>query len=203
MAVKVAVVGGGSTYTPELVEGFVVHGDRLPVDELVLHDVSGDRVEIVGGLADRMLKRAGWTGKLTVTGDLTRAVDGASYVIVQLRVGGQEARLVDETLPLRFGCIGQETTGPGGFAKALRTVPVVLDIAEAAERWGAEGAWVVDFTNPVGIVTQALLDGGHRAIGLCNVAIGFQRRFANDFGVDAPEWSWSTSGSTTFRGSVP
>ena len=117
-------------------------------------------------------------------GDLEAALEGADFVIVQLRVGGQAARFVDETLPPRFGTIGQETTGAGGFAKALRTVPVVLDIAEEADRLAAPGHWIVDFTNPVGIVTQALLDDGHRAIGLCNVAIGFQRRFAARFGVE-------------------
>jgi 6-phospho-beta-glucosidase len=106
-------------------------------------------------------------------------------VVVQLRVGGQAMRLADETLPLEFGCVGQETTGPGGFAKALRTVPVVVELAEETARRAAPGAWFVDFTNPVGIVTQALLDQGHRAIGLCNSAIGFQRRFAAHFGVPA------------------
>ena len=186
MPIKVAVVGGGSTYTPELVEGFLHHADRLPVGELVLHDIDPERLEVVGGLAQRILTRRDWGGRLVLTSDRDRAIDGASFVIVQLRVGGQAARLVDETLPLEFGCIGQETTGPGGFAKALRTVPVVLDIAESTARIGAKGAWVVDFTNPVGIVTQALLDEGHRAIGLCNVAIGFQRRFAKRLGV-APE----------------
>ncbi len=105
-------------------------------------------------------------------------------MLVQLRVGGQAARYLDETIPPKFGCIGQETTGPGGFAKALRTVPVVLELAEETEKRGAPGAWFVDFTNPTGIVTQALLDEGHRAIGLCNVAIGFQRRFAAAFGVE-------------------
>ncbi len=183
MAVKVAVIGGGSTYTPELVEGFLHHAERLPVGELVLHDIDSQRLEVVGGLARRILAKHGWSGDLVLTSDRDRAVDGASFVIVQLRVGGQAARLVDETLPLEFGCIGQETTGPGGFAKALRTVPVVLDIAESTATRGAKGAWLVDFTNPVGIVTQALLDEGHRAIGLCNVAIGFQRRFAARLGV--------------------
>ena len=178
MGVKVAVVGGGSTYTPELIEGFHTRRDRLPVDELVLQDIDDERLEVVGGLARRILEKHGWPGTLVVTKDRARALDGASYVIVQLRVGGQAARLVDETLPLEFGCIGQETTGPGGFAKALRTVPVVLDIAEETERRAARGAWLVDFTNPVGIVMQALLDNGHRAIGLCNSAMGFQRRFA-------------------------
>jgi 6-phospho-beta-glucosidase len=178
VGVKIAVVGGGSTYTPELIEGFHARRQRLPVDELVLHDIDQERLDVVGGLAQRILKRHEWPGKLTLTRDRDRALDGASFVIVQLRVGGQAARLVDETLPLEFGCIGQETTGPGGFAKALRTVPVVLDIAAETERRGAKGAWLVDFTNPVGIVMQALLDHGHRAIGLCNSAMGFQRRFA-------------------------
>jgi len=178
VGVKIAVVGGGSTYTPELIEGFHTRRDRLPVDELVLHDIDDERLEVVGGLARRILRKHEWPGELVVTKDRDRALDGATYVIVQLRVGGQAARLVDETLPLEFGCIGQETTGPGGFAKALRTVPVVLDIAEQTERRGAKHAWLIDFTNPVGIVMQALLDHGHRAIGLCNSAMGFQRRFA-------------------------
>jgi 6-phospho-beta-glucosidase len=186
MGLKIAVVGGGSTYTPELVQGFVTREDRLPVEELVLHDIDRERLEVVGGLARRMLDRAGWRGRLALTGRREEALDGASFVVVQLRVGGQAMRLADETLPLEFGCIGQETTGPGGFAKALRTVPVVLELAEETARRAAPGAWFVDFTNPVGIVTQALLDHGHRAIGLCNSAIAFQRRFAAHFGV-APE----------------
>ena len=184
MGVKVAVVGGGSTYTPELVQGFVTRGDRIPVDELVLLDPDRERLDIVGGLARRILVRQGWQGRLVLTADRAAALDGADFVILQLRVGGQEARLLDETIPLRFGCIGQETTGPGGFMKALRTVPVVLDIAEEASRRAAPGAWIVDFTNPVGIITRALLDDGHRALGLCNVAIGFQRRLAAVFGVE-------------------
>ena len=171
---KVAVIGGGSTYTPELVSGLT----RLPVGELALHDIAAERREVVGGMAARMLERQGFHGALTVTGDLDRAVDGADFVLVQIRVGGQEARLRDETVPLTCGCIGQETTGAGGFAKAMRTVPVVLEIAERVRAGAASGAWIVDFTNPVGIVTRALLDAGHRAMGLCNVAIGFQRTFA-------------------------
>jgi 6-phospho-beta-glucosidase len=177
--VKVAVVGAGSTYTPELVDGFARRQDELTIDELALHDIDGERLEVVGGLAGRILAKAGWPGRLGRTTDPDAALDGADVVIVQLRVGGQQARLVDETLPLEFGCIGQETTGPGGFAKALRTVPVVLDLAARA----APDAWIIDFTNPVGIVTRALVDAGHRAIGLCNVAIGFQRRLARLLGV--------------------
>src|SRR5262249_21987570 len=177
---KIAVVGGGSTYTPELVSGLT----RLAVDEFVLEDVDPDRREIVGGMALRMLARQGFEGRLEVTGDLDMAVEGADFVLIQIRVGGQEARLRDETAPLACGCIGQETTGAGGFAKAMRTVPVVLQIAERGRALAAPGAWIVDFTNPVGIVTRALLDGGHRAVGLCNVAIGFQRRFASWLGVE-------------------
>src|SRR5262245_19791657 len=184
MGLKIAVIGGGSTYTPELVEGFAVRAERLPMDDLVLLDPDLERLEVVGGLARRMLERAGFGGRLALSARREEALDGADFVIVQLRVGGQAQRLVDETLPLEFGCIGQETTGPGGFAKALRTVPVVLELAEETARRGAPGAWLVDFTNPVGIVTQALLDAGHRAIGLCNVAIGLQRRLAADLGVE-------------------
>src|SRR6187431_620464 len=131
-----------------------------------------------------MLEQDGFGGALVVTDDLDRAVEGADFVLVQIRVGGQEARLSDETVPLACGCIGQETTGAGGFAKAMRTVPVVLGIAERINELAADDAWIIDFTNPVGIVTRALLDSGHRAVGLCNVAIGFQRRFAGLLGVE-------------------
>ncbi len=181
---KVVVVGGGSTYTPELIEGFADRDGALHVEDLVLLDVDQDRLEVVGGLARRMLERRGWPGRLSLTTGQDGAFEGADFVLLQIRVGGQATRFVDETLPHRFGCIGQETTGPGGFAKALRTVPVVLDIAEAATRRASPDAWIIDFTNPVGIVTQALVDGGFRAIGLCNVAIGMQRTFARRFGVD-------------------
>jgi 6-phospho-beta-glucosidase len=177
---KIAVVGGGSTYTPELVSGLT----RLSVEEFVLHDVDPERRDVVGGMARRMLARQGFEGRLEVTADLDAAVADADYVLVQIRVGGQDARLRDETVPLACGCIGQETTGAGGFAKAMRTVPVVLEIAERVRALAAPGAWIVDFTNPVGIVTRALLDPGHRAVGLCNVAIGFQRRFAEWLGAE-------------------
>jgi 6-phospho-beta-glucosidase len=184
MGVKVAVVGGGSTYTPELVEGFARRSDVLPVDHLVLLDIDPERLAVVGGLADRMLRRVGWSGRLRLTANRDEALDGADFVIVQLRVGGQRARYLDESIPGKFGCLGQETTGPGGFAKGLRTVPVVLELAEATTRLGAPGVWFVDFTNPTGMVTQALLDEGYRALGLCNVAIGFQRWFARWFDVE-------------------
>jgi 6-phospho-beta-glucosidase len=185
MTVKVAVIGGGSTYTPELADGFGRLADRLAVDELVLHDIAPDRLTPVAAVSERILRRHGWDGRLTKSTNLADALAGANFVLVQLRVGGQEARLRDETLPLEHGRIGQETTGAGGFAKAMRTVPVVLALAERVAEHAARGAWIVDFTNPVGIVTQALLDAGHRAIGLCNVAIHLRHRFADLLGVPA------------------
>ena len=177
---KLAVIGSGSTYTPELVSGL----SRLEVSELALHDIDAERREVVGALAGRMLDAQGYSGGLELTDDLDRALDGADYVLIQIRVGGQEARLRDETVPLACGCIGQETTGAGGLAKAFRTVPVVLEIAERVRERAADGAWIVDFTNPVGIVTRALLDAGHRAVGLCNVAIGVQRTAARLLAVE-------------------
>ena len=176
---KLAVIGAGSTYTPELVSQL----SRLDVDELALHDVDAERLEIVGALAARMLERDGFAGRVLRTTELDAALDGATFVLVQIRVGGQQARLRDETVPLRCGCIGQETTGAGGFAKAMRTVPVMLELAERVAARAEPGAWIVDFTNPVGIVTRALLDAGHRAVGLCNVAITSQRSFARSLGV--------------------
>ncbi|GAA2478194.1 6-phospho-beta-glucosidase [Streptomyces gobitricini] len=174
---KLAVIGGGSTYTPELIDGFARLRDTLPLGELVLVDPAADRLELVGGLARRIFAKQGHDGLITTTSDLDAGVDGADAVLLQLRVGGQAARQRDETWPLECGCVGQETTGAGGLAKALRTVPVVLDIAERVRRSNPR-AWIIDFTNPVGIVTRALLGAGHRAVGLCNVAIGFQRKFA-------------------------
>jgi 6-phospho-beta-glucosidase len=181
---KVAVVGGGSTYTPELVSGLGREQAALDLTEVVLQDIDAERRAVVGGLAQRMLDRQGFGGAVEVTGDLDAALAGADYVLIQIRVGGQQARLRDETVPLACGCIGQETTGAGGFAKAMRTVPVVLEIAERARALAGPDAWIVDFTNPVGIVTRALRDAGHRAVGLCNVAIGFQRTIARLLSVD-------------------
>ncbi|PJN27594.1 6-phospho-beta-glucosidase [Streptomyces sp. CB02613] len=174
---KLAVVGGGSTYTPELIDGFARLRDTLPIEELVLVDPAADRLELVSGLARRIFAKQDHAGRITTTTDVDAGVADADAVLLQLRVGGQAARNQDETWPLECGCVGQETTGAGGLAKALRTVPVVLDIAERVRRTNPD-AWIIDFTNPVGIVTRALLQAGHKAVGLCNVAIGFQRKFA-------------------------
>jgi 6-phospho-beta-glucosidase len=181
---KVAVIGAGSTYTPELVSGLAAQQARLAVDELVLMDIDAERLEVVGGFARRMLRHQGLATVVRLTTDRAGAVREADAVLVQLRVGGQAARLADETFPLECGCLGQETTGAGGLAKALRTVPVVLEIADEVRRLARPDAWFIDFTNPVGIVTRALLDEGHRAIGLCNYAIGVQRWMARLLEVD-------------------
>jgi 6-phospho-beta-glucosidase len=181
---KLAVIGGGSTYTPELVDGIARLRSEVAVEELVLVDPDSSRLSVVGPFSARLMRTHGHPGRLTWTTSLDEGLDGAGAVLLQLRVGGQAARHRDETWPLEYGCIGQETTGAGGFAKALRTVPVVLDIAERSRQRALDSAWIIDFTNPVGIVTRALLDAGHRAIGLCNVAIGFQRTFAALLGVD-------------------
>jgi len=181
---KLAIIGGGSTYTPELVDGIARLAGEVKVSELVLADPDEGRLSVVGPFSARIMRGYGHPATIRWTADLDSALDGAGAVLLQLRIGGQAARHRDETWPLEYGRIGQETTGAGGFAKALRTVPVVLDIAERARERASSDAWLIDFTNPVGIVTRALLDAGHRAIGLCNVAIGFQRIFAGMLGVE-------------------
>jgi 6-phospho-beta-glucosidase len=178
---KLAVIGGGSTYTPELADGL---GRLAPaVTEVVLIDPDEARLASVGPVSQRIMRRHGHQATVRWTSDADDGLDGAGAVLIQLRVGGQAARNRDESWPLDFCCVGQETTGAGGLAKALRTVPLVLELADLARRRAAPGAWIIDFTNPVGIVTRALLDAGHRAVGLCNVAIGFQRFFASLLGV--------------------
>ncbi|HUB23239.1 MAG TPA: 6-phospho-beta-glucosidase [Streptosporangiaceae bacterium] len=178
---KLAVIGGGSTYTPELADGI---GRLLPsVSELVLVDPDADRLAAVGPVSARIMAAHGHPGRVRWTGSLQDGTDGADAILFQLRIGGQAARQRDETWPLDCGCVGQETTGAGGLAKALRTVPIILDLAERAARRASPSAFIIDFTNPVGIVTRALLSAGYRAVGLCNVAIGFQRHFASLLGV--------------------
>src|SRR5450432_974310 len=150
----VTVIGGGSTYTPELVEGFVVHRDSVPVQQLRLMDIAPERLEIVGALAKRMLDGCGI--EVVLTNNREEAIIGADFVLTQFRVGGMAARATDEHIPLKYGIIGQETTGPGGFAKALRTIPEVLEIARVMERV-APNAFLINFTNPSGLVTEAVL----------------------------------------------
>lgn len=183
---KVAVIGAGSTYMPELVEGLLSRHVELPITTLALHDIDPQRLDVLAGMVRRMVSFAGGTIKVNATLDLVEAVESATFVLIQLRVGQQGARLIDETLPRRLGLLGQETTGAGGFGKALRTIPVIRGIAEQVRRHSPK-AWILNFTNPVGIVTRALLDDGHHVVGLCNVGITLQRTFARILSVEPSE----------------
>jgi 6-phospho-beta-glucosidase len=169
---KIAVIGGGSTYTPELVNGFLASVDSLPLEELWLMDIDKERLDIVGGFSQRMVKAKGEPFKVILSMNQREAVAGASYVTTQLRVGMMPARRGDEYLGLRHGLIGQETTGIGGMAKALRTIPVILNIARDI-REVAPGALLANFTNPAGLVTEALCRYAPdvSAVGVCNVGI--------------------------------
>ena len=182
---KVAVIGGGSTYTPELVSGFIQYAASFPVSELALMDIDAERLEVVGGFARRMVAAAGSPFAVTLHMDRREAVRGASYVTTQLRVGHMAARREDEYLGRRWGLVGQETTGIGGFAKALRTIPVLMELA-ADMRELAPGAPLINFTNPSGLVTQALRTYAPdiHSIGLCNIPIGYKMRVAGMFQVE-------------------
>jgi 6-phospho-beta-glucosidase len=174
---KVTVIGGGSTYTPELINGFLARLQDFPLTELWLMDVDAQRLNIVGGFAQRMVAAAGDPFRVVLSLDQREAVRGAAYVCTQLRVGQMEARRADEYLGLRHGLIGQETTGVGGMAKALRTIPVILSIARDMREL-APGALLVNFTNPAGLVTEALARYAPDvpAVGVCNVPINAKLR---------------------------
>lgn len=175
---KICVIGGGSTYTPELIDGIIGLGHRLPIGEVALMDVDARRLETLGALARRMVTASNREIAVRTTRDRLKALDDADYVVTQIRVGGMKARIQDERIPLRHGVIGQETTGPGGFASALRTIPVMLDIAADIARV-APKARLVNFTNPSGIITEAVAKHSKvEPIGLCNGPIGAQRAIA-------------------------
>ncbi|MEQ8675251.1 MAG: 6-phospho-beta-glucosidase [Aggregatilineales bacterium] len=167
---KIVVIGGGSTYTPELVKGFINTQATLPLTELCLMDIDAHRLEIVGGFAQRMVTSANGNFDVTLTTHRKQAIKDAAYVITQFRVGGMHARREDEYLGRRHGIIGQETTGVGGMAKALRTIPIILDIAREMREL-APNAPLINFTNPAGLVTQALVEYAPEivSIGVCNV----------------------------------
>jgi 6-phospho-beta-glucosidase len=170
---KVTVIGGGSTYTPELVNGFLARMEKFPVEELWLMDIDKERLDVVGGFAQRMVAAKGSPFKVILSTNQREAITGAAYVTTQLRVGHMEARRRDEYLGLRHGLIGQETTGVGGMAKALRTIPVILSIAQDIREVAQPGTMLVNFTNPAGLVTQALSQYAPDvpAVGVCNVPI--------------------------------
>lgn len=180
---KVAVMGGGSTYTPELVNGFLARVEQFPLDELWLMDIDAGRLEVVGGFAQRMVEAKGSPFKVILSNDQRASAQDASYVVTQLRVGQMEARRRDEYLGKRHGLIGQETTGVGGMAKALRTIPVILQIARDMEALSAPDALLVNFTNPAGLVTQALTQYApdQAAVGVCNVPITTMMHLLGDW----------------------
>jgi 6-phospho-beta-glucosidase len=179
-SLKLAVIGGGSSYTPELIDGLIRYHEQLPVTDLYLADIpeGKQKLEIVGGLAKRMIDHANLPIRLHLTMDRREAIRGASFVLTQIRVGMLDARALDERIPLRYNCIGQETTGAGGMAKALRTIPVILDICRDIEEL-APNAWLINFTNPAGIITEAVLKHSNvRTIGLCNLPIHTRMQIA-------------------------
>lgn len=181
---KVSVIGAGSSYTPELIEGFIEHWDELPVRKLTLMDIDQQRLETIGGLALRMISAARKEIRVETTQDRRRAIEGSRFVISQIRVGGMAARIKDEQIPPRLGVIGQETTGPGGFAKALRTIPVVISIAEDILA-STSDAFLINFTNPAGLITEALCRFSRVAtIGLCNLPIGAEMRISQELGIE-------------------
>ena len=178
MGIKLAIIGAGSTYCPELMQGLIRRKDVLPLDELRLSDIDESRLNIVGEFCERVLLENDMEPRITRTSDLSCALDGADFVVAQIRAGRLEARIRDEKIPLSFGLIGQETTGIGGFTNALRTIPQMQQIANAIERY-APSAWLVNFSNPSGIVTEFLLNHTPiKAVGLCNLPIGAQERIA-------------------------
>ncbi|WIY61666.1 6-phospho-beta-glucosidase [Bacillus arachidis] len=185
--IKIATIGGGSSYTPELIEGFIKRYDELPVRELWLVDIEAGRekLEIVGNLARRMVEKAGVPMEIHLTLDRRQALQDADFVTTQMRVGLLDARIKDERIPLQLGLIGQETNGAGGLFKALRTIPVLLEIAEEMQEL-CSNAWLINFTNPAGMVTEALLRyGGHKkVIGVCNVPFNMHMSISNMLGVE-------------------
>lgn len=180
---KASIIGAGSTYTPELIEGFTARKNTLPFTEFTLMDIDEKRLEIVGGLAKRQMEAAGFRGEITMTTDLNRAIDEANFVFGQLRAGKMAARISDEKIPLKYGCLGQETTGAGGFMKALRTVPLIIDIAKRMKKSAADDAWLINFSNPSGIIAQAVLnETDTKMVGLCNCAINMLKEIEDTIG---------------------
>lgn len=200
-AIKVVTIGGGSSYTPELVEGFIKRYDTLPIKELCLVDIpeGKEKLEIVGALAKRMVKKAGLPMKVTLSYDRRDALKGADFVTTQMRIGRLPARIQDERIPISHGMIGQETNGAGGMFKAFRTIPVILDIVKDIEEICPD-AWLINFTNPAGMVTEAILryTNFKKTIGLCNVPVNMVSGFAKMLGVEEDEVTMEIQGVNHF-----
>ena len=168
---KIAIIGAGSTYTPELMEGIINKKDSLPVRKLYLMDIDERKLSIVGGLCQRMVEHAGLDLEVVLTMNLDEALEGASFVCAQIRVGKLPARVLDEKIPLKYGLIGQETNGVGGFFKGMRTIPEIMKIVHKMEEICPD-AWLINFSNPSGMIAEAVLNNSKiKMMGLCNVPI--------------------------------
>jgi len=174
---KIAVIGAGSTYTPELIHGFIKRKNELPAGSFYLMDIDDAKLEIVGSMAKRMLDANSVDCEFVKTKDLEAALKGADFVVTQIRVGKLDARIKDEKIPLRYGLIGQETTGIGGFMKGLRTIPVLMEVARLMKKYCPK-AWMINFTNPSGMLAEALMNHTNiKVLGLCNVPIYMKKSF--------------------------
>src|SRR5690625_3348632 len=180
----VTIIGAGSVYTPELIEGFAKNKSELPVEHLILHDIDTDRLKTVVGFVKRYVNYLGLDTHVTATTDRKEAIKSADFINTQIRVGGNHARIKDEKIPLKYGVIGQETTGPGGFMKALRTIPVMIDIAREVEELNPE-AWIINYTNPTGLVAEAVTKYTNaKIVGLCAGGMRPKQRVSRALGVD-------------------
>ena len=177
---KSAIIGAGSTYTPELIEGFIDRAERLQFENITLMDIDNDALELVGRLAERQLREGGFKGEVVLTTDLSRSLDGASFVFAQIRPGKMEGRIRDEKIPLKYGLLGQETTGAGGFMQGLRTVPVIMELVADMKRLSQSDAWLINFSNPSGIIAEAVLNlTDTNMVGLCNCPINMIKGIAD------------------------
>ncbi|SMF86949.1 6-phospho-beta-glucosidase [Paenibacillus uliginis N3/975] len=187
---KIAIIGSGSTYTPELIEGMIKRKDILPIDELVLMDIDARKLETVGKLCERMIQAEQIPCRVIMTQDLDEALLDADFVLGQIRVGKLPARVLDETIPLKYGLIGQETCGIGGFFKAMRTIPVMLHITERMKELCPD-AWLINFSNPAGIITEALLNHSDvKMLGLCNVPFNMFKSIHETLKLDQPNFTY-------------
>lgn len=200
--IKIVTIGGGSSYTPELIEGYIKRKDELPIEEIILVDIEAgqEKLNIVGEMAKRMIKAAGLDWKVTLTLDRFNALKDADFVTTQFRVGLLDARVKDERIPLSHGILGQETNGAGGMLKAMRTIPVIGSIIEDM-RQQCPNAWLINFTNPAGMVTEAAINefGWERTIGLCNVPITHCMDVSEKLNVEQAELNFQFAGINHFH----
>lgn len=201
MSLKVVIIGGGSSYTPEIIEGIIKRYDTFPVTDIALVDIEAgkEKLDIIGGLASRMIEKSGKSINLTCTLDRKKALQGADFVSIQIRVGGLDAREKDERIPLSHGYVGQETNGAGGIFKAFRTIPVLLDLAKDVHEICPD-AWIINFTNPAGMVTEAVLKHSphKKVIGVCNIPFNMRHSVAEILNVSPKDVKIEFTGMNHF-----